>query len=123
MSTGAKLQLRPGSRVAILGMPPDVRLDLPEGCSSTTEPAEAGAADAVIVFVAASVGLERLAGPAITAAREDRLAWLAYPKSGQLGTDINRDILARLVLHTGVQPVRQVAIDSVWSALRFRPAS
>jgi hypothetical protein len=52
----------------------------------------------------------------------DRLAWIACPKAGKLGTDLNRDILAALVADRGVRPVRQVAIDETWSALRFRPA-
>ena len=30
---------------------------------------------------------------AIAAARADRLAWISYPKGGQLGTDLNRDLL------------------------------
>ncbi len=63
-----------------------------------------------------------VAAPAIEAARQDRLAWVAYPKAGKLGTDLNRDILAALLTAEGVQPVRQVAIDETWSALRFRPA-
>jgi hypothetical protein len=46
----------------------------------------------------------------------------AYPKAGKLGTDLNRDVLAALLAGQGVQPVRQVAIDETWSALRFRPA-
>jgi hypothetical protein len=29
--------------------------------------------------------------------------------------------LAALLVENGVQPVRQIAIDDVWSALRFRP--
>jgi len=41
----------------------------------------------------------------------------------QLGTDLNRDSLAKLMIERGAQPVRQVAIDDVWSALRFRPGS
>jgi hypothetical protein len=62
------------------------------------------------------------AAPALDAARADKLAWIAYPKAGQLGTDLNRDVLARSLTAVGVQPVRQIAIDEVWSALRFRPA-
>jgi hypothetical protein len=31
-------------------------------------------------------------------------------------------MLAALVTERGVRPVRQVAIDETWSALRFRPA-
>ena len=63
-----------------------------------------------------------VAAPAVEAARGDKLAWIAYPKAGKLGTDLNRDILAALLTERGVQPVRQVAIDETWSALRFRPA-
>jgi hypothetical protein len=59
---------------------------------------------------------------AIDAARLDRLAWVAYPKAGQLGTDLNRDRLAAALEGQGIRPVRQVALDDVWSALRFRPA-
>ena len=66
--------------------------------------------------------LATVAAPALVAARRDKLAWIAYPKAGQLGTDLNRDILARELTGQGVQPVRQVAIDEAWSALRFRPA-
>jgi len=75
-----------------------------------------------LLAVIAIIGI--LAGlllPAITAAREDRLAWIAYPKAGKLGTDLNRDILARLARERGIQPVRQIAINETWSALRFRP--
>jgi hypothetical protein len=31
-------------------------------------------------------------------AKEDRIAWLAYPKAGKLDTDLNRDILWRHML-------------------------
>jgi hypothetical protein len=53
----------------------------------------------------------------------DRLAWVSYPKGGHLGTGLNRDLLAAALSAHGVQPVRQVSIDGIWSALRFRPAN
>lgn len=40
----------------------------------------------------------------------------------QLGTDLNRDVVWELLGDRGIRPVRQVSIDDVWSALRFRPA-
>ncbi|MBW3554321.1 MAG: hypothetical protein KY466_12455 [Gemmatimonadetes bacterium] len=48
------------------------------------------------------------------------LAWIAYPKAGQLRTDLNRDV--RAAGAHGLKGLRQIAIDEVWSALRFRPA-
>ncbi|MDJ0459924.1 hypothetical protein PUN71_022205 [Arthrobacter sp. NQ7] len=58
----------------------------------------------------------------MTAALEDRIAWVAYPKAKKLGTDLNRDILASEMTARGAEPVRQVSLDETWSALRFRPA-
>jgi hypothetical protein len=84
--------------------------------------AQPGEADAVVAFVRGSSDLETTAAPAIEAARRDALAWIAYPKAGKLGTDLNRDSLRQLLQDRGIRPVRQVAIDDTWSALRFRPA-
>ena len=42
-------------------------------------------------------------------------------EGGQLGTDLHRDSLWEALKPTGWRPVTQVAIDDVWSALRFRP--
>ena len=118
VSVGTKLQIKPGSRVVVLGAPEGLDLELPEG---VTVGQDAAKADAVIAFACDSAAVDAVAGPAIQAARDDRLAWIAYPKAGQLGTDLNRDILARLVIERGAQPVRQISIDDIWSALRFRP--
>jgi hypothetical protein len=45
--------------------------------------------------------------------------WVAYPKANR--ADINRDTLWPIVAEYGMRPVTQVAVDDVWSALRFRP--
>ncbi|HSU76196.1 MAG TPA: hypothetical protein VLI89_03950 [Burkholderiales bacterium] len=76
---------------------------------------------AKLVFVRTLAEVEAKAGPIIALAKADGIAWLAYPKAGQLDTDLNRDILWRHMLKKGVQGVRQVAIDATWSAMRFRP--
>jgi hypothetical protein len=114
----AKLQIKPGTQVAVIGHPADGPDLAPLG-PPVSNPA---AADAVLAFARLRADLTQVAGPAIDAAREDKLAWIAYPKAGQLGTDINRDTLASAVAELGVRPVRQISLDDVWSALRFRPA-
>ena len=116
MDLAAKLQIKPGTHVTILGTRPDGP-DL----SDLAQPTGGRRAGAVIAFVVMRRPC-RTAGAAIAAAREDRLAWIAYPEAGGLGTDLNRDSLARAAADLGVQPVRQVALDDVWSALRLRPA-
>jgi hypothetical protein len=114
----SKLQIKAGQSVAVVGAPESLSLALPDGCTAASDPARA---DVVIAFVRLCEDVAGGARPAIDAGRDDRLAWVAYPKAGNLGTDLNRDRLRDVLLSLGVQPVRQVAIDEVWSALRVRP--
>jgi hypothetical protein len=120
MDLAAKLQLKAGQSVAIVNQPEDASLDLGAEHPLAGDPDQA---DAVIVFSVNRAELDRLSDRYAAPARRDALTWVAYPKAGQLGTDLNRDVLAGLVKAHGVQPVRQVALDDVWSALRLRPAS
>ncbi len=111
-----KLLVRPGSRVAVIGAPPTIDLVLPPG----VHPSEHGPADILLTYVRGRAAL----GPALAKATK-RLAdggvlWVAYPKAGQLGTDLNRDILARALQAEGLEPVSQIAVDDVWSALRVK---
>jgi hypothetical protein len=119
MEISAKLQIKPGQRIATLASSSDVPSIVPPGAETTDRPQEA---NVIVAFVRNKGDLDTLAGPAIEAARLDKLVWIAYPKGGKLGTDVNRDILRNTLEPRGVQPVRQVSLDEVWSALRFRPA-
>ena len=116
-SVADKLLIKPGAavwtsdtaRLGLLGPLPDV-------VHPVTAPTEAGVA---IVFAddARSLGtlLDRLgsvlAAPAVL--------WVAYPKANR--TDLNRDTLWPMLVAYGLRPISQVALDEVWSALRFRP--
>ncbi len=119
MSVASKLQIKPGQRVALLRRPPEVEVDVAPA-DLVDDPSTA---DAALVFVTTAADLE---GPeveaVVAAARCDAVAWVAYPKAGQLGTDLNRDSLAARVSERGVRAVRQVSVDGTWSAVRFRPA-
>jgi hypothetical protein len=119
MDMSAKLQMKPGQRIATLGATGDVPSIALEGTETADAPEKA---DVIVAFVRTKADLDTVAVPAIEAARLDKLVWIAYPKGGKLGTDVNRDILRNSLESRGVQPVRQIALDEVWSALRFRPA-
>jgi hypothetical protein len=119
VSVASKLQIKPGQTVCVIGRPQDVALDLGQEPEVVQDPSRS---DAVIVYCANRADLEQLSEPLLAAAGRDALTWVAYPKAGQLGTDLNRDRLAALLQSEGVRPVRQIAIDDVWSALRLRPA-
>ncbi len=114
-----KLQLKPGQALRVLHAPEGLEKDL----SSGGEAGGVAPAPATLVFVTTFAEAEERVGPAVRAAAADELSWVAYPKAGKLGTDLNRDSLAAFMAARGVRPVRQVAIDDTWSALRFRPAA
>ena len=47
--------------------------------------------------------------------------WISYYKgTSKFETDINRDSIWPIATSFGLQPVRQIAIDEDWSALRFK---
>ena len=116
MDLAAKLQLRPEQGLCPVGAPDTVEAAL--GHIATDE----GPSSALLVFAVDRAALDAERATIVASASADRLTWVAYPKSGQLGTDLNRDSLAASLHEDGVRAIRQVAIDDVWSALRFRPA-
>ncbi len=115
MSLAKKLNLKDGMTLRALGKPKDVDL----GDVKLTTSAKA---DGVLAFVRKLADVDEKCAAVIAAAKVDSLAWVAYPKAGQLDTDLNRDVLWKRLLKSDVQGVRQIALDSVWSAMRFRPA-
>jgi hypothetical protein len=118
MALAAKLQLRPDHSFALVNAPAGFeRADLVD---HTTAPE--ASADLVLVFVSDESELTRRVGTLASAAARGALAWIAYPKAGQLGTDLNRDRVRVKVAEHGLDTVRQVALDDVWSALRLKPA-
>lgn len=113
MDLAAKLQTK-DTPVCVLNAPKGFALDGP----THKDPK---AAKALLLFVKDSADLKAKAAPAVAAARRDAITYIAYPKAGQLGTDLSRDSLNAMLQGQGIRAVRQIAIDDVWSALRFRP--
>ena len=118
MDIAAKLQIKPGASVLVSNAPEGFALELPE---STRIAGSGEQADAVLVFVRDSSEVAPHSAPFVDAARRDAIAYIAYPKAGQLGTDLNRDVLWDMLRREGLRGVRQVSLDDVWSAMRFRP--
>ncbi len=116
-----KLNLVAGGGPIVLNQPEHLDLgDLPEGEVLRTE------VDSnwqfLIAFVQTQAGLDSLAAGALPLAEGDAIFWVAYPKqsSKRLQCEFNRDTGWASFGQMGWEPVRQVAIDEDWSALRFR---
>jgi hypothetical protein len=115
-SVAEKLQIKPGSSLWLGGEDQGERIaPLPAGVEIVEGPESAAVA---LIFAADSaVVLATLDGVAAEITKPP-VVWIAYPKGNR--ADINRDSLWPIVANYGLRPNGQVAIDDVWSALRFR---
>jgi hypothetical protein len=120
-----KLQLKPGQVMALINTPAgysnilvQALPDNPLGTADTARPTQA-----LLLFVNNLDEARRLAPEAIQQIDPDGQFWIAYPKgTSKIKTDANRDTLWEALTFTGWRPVRQVALDETWSAMRYRPA-
>lgn len=94
----------------------DLIAPLPAHVRHVDDPAQATVAlifadDAATLYTVLNAHKEQLTRPSTV--------WVAYPKANR--ADINRDTLWPILGEYGLRPNGQVAVDEVWSALRFRP--
>jgi len=117
-----KLQIKEG-KLIVLNAPKGYAEQLTQGLSHLiVSTRAAGQAEAVLLFVNSLAEVEKLAPKAIKAVKPDGMLWIAYAKgTSKVKTDVNRDKLWAAVQPIGWQPVRQIALDDVWSLMRFKP--
>ncbi|RVX40813.1 hypothetical protein EDD27_3245 [Nonomuraea polychroma] len=116
-TVAAKLLVKPQTTVWVSDPAHRPLLEpLPDGAHHVEDLKEADVAVVFAADAAAARGLldrhrDQLTAPGVL--------WVAYPKGNK--SDINRDTLWPIVGEYGLRPNSQVAVDEVWSALRFRP--
>jgi hypothetical protein len=76
----------------------------------------------VIVFCTKQTEVDNAGAAIVPKAISDAVIWFCYPKgtSKKYKCDFNRDTGWTKLGALGLEPVRQIAIDEDWSALRFR---
>lgn len=124
-----KLRLLAEHSVAVLNAPDGYLALLTPGARVIKTELQAEPFDAVLLFVKDADELRRMGPSAIQATRANGLLWIAYPKGGKTegATDlpatpwwVQRDVLGEITSVTGYKPVAFVAVDEVWTALRFK---
>lgn len=77
----------------------------------------------LLAFVEQRTDLESIAKRLQKTVSDSTVLWFAYPKksSKRYRSDIDRDHGWEALGLLGLEPVRQIAIDEDWSALRFKP--
>jgi hypothetical protein len=122
-----KLNFKNQSPLYILDAPDSFKKEMDEIKSEAeikTTLSKAKEVTFVLAFVTKQREVDDLAKVVTPLAAADALVWFAYPKgtSKKYKCEFNRDNGWQEMGKNGFEPVRMVAIDEDWSALRFRNA-
>lgn len=120
-----KLQHRAGTPALVLWAPAEVEPSIGawEDAGVAVHRRMRGGSPFVLAFVRSRAEIDRSAARvASLLGGDDPLLWMAYPKksSKRYRSDVGRDDSWQPLGDLGFEPVRQVAIDADWSAMRFR---
>ena len=120
-----KLGIKSGMSALIIGAPPGylkLLAPLPDGVSVSD--VISGAPQFVQLFATRASEIQKSAPRLLKHASPGALVWIAYPKkTSGTDSDLSRESVWEAMSATGWRPVSIVAIDEVWSALRFRPTA
>ncbi len=118
-----KLQLKDEKNLLIQGLPSSIEkqfIKLPFA-KCVTPLLRTRKIDFALIFAVSKKQLVDILNDVTPALHSDAQLWIAYPKlTSKIASDLSRDANWQLILQNGYQGVRQVALDNVWSAVRFK---
>ena len=120
-----KMNFKDSKTVAVIHAPTsfEAHMDAMQGLTTfVRDLATADKTDFILAFCTKQAEVDAVAIEATAQLAGDGLLWFAYPKgtSKRYQCDFNRDTGWAILGEQGFEPVRAVAIDNDWSALRFR---
>ncbi len=119
-----KLNLGANDTILVLNAPESFNAELAEldGVKVLRKASAKLTATFAIGFAVTQAECDSVSQAFVKACEGDSIVWIAYPKgsSKKYKCDFNRDTGWGVLGNAGFEPVRQVAIDEDWSALRFR---
>lgn len=119
-----KLNLKGQTEILVLNAPESFEPELTalEGVQIQRDETGMAAIACCLAFVTQQAQVNQWAEAIAAKTQGDAVLWFAYPKSSskRYRCDFNRDTGWERLGELGFEGVRQVAIDTDWSALRFR---
>ena len=122
-----KLNLKENEKVLLVNVPKNLSEMVEAFKAKATVKTKFKASDEFIfalLFVTKQIEVDSFAAAITPLTKGDGTVWFAYPKgtSKNYKCEFNRDTGWKVLGELGFEPVRMVAIDADWSALRFRRA-
>ena len=120
-----KLQLQEEKNVLIQGLPSSIEKQFAKlsFAKNVTPLLKTRKIDFALVFAVNENQLNGILRDVLPALREESKFWIAYPKStSKIATDLNRVCSWNGVKDAGFDNACEVALDHVWTAVRFNKA-
>ena len=116
-----KLGIKPGYRVALIGMPADVRSELRDALAECRITKDLSAPlEFIHLFSKSRSELEREMKRTAKALAPAGMLWISWPKkSSGVATDLTENIIRETGLAIGLVDVKVCAVTDVWSGLKF----
>lgn len=120
-----KLSFKDHKQIVAINAPESFRKELDEmkGLADIiADPEETESIEFAIAFATQQDEIDRSMHAISSKLYGDAIVWFCYPKgsSKKYKCNFNRDTGWAIMGELGMEPVRQVAIDEDWSAMRFR---
>ncbi|MGH7568089.1 MAG: DUF3052 domain-containing protein [Gemmatimonadales bacterium] len=119
----AKLGIKTGSRIAVLGAPKGYGAtlgNLPSGVAVQRTARGKGRLPFIHLFTRRRHELEERLPGLLRALTSDGALWISWPKrSARVTTDVTEDVVRAVALPLGLVDVKVCAVDEVWSGLKL----
>jgi uncharacterized protein YdeI (YjbR/CyaY-like superfamily) len=117
-----KLHLKPGMRLAVVNAPDGFARTLGKMPAGVVhEPSLRAGLDVALMFVLSKKELTSRWPKATASIKDDGALWVAYPKkSSGVDSDLTMSADWEVSRNSPWQPVASIAVDEMWSAVRFR---
>lgn len=118
-----KLQLKDEKNLLIQGLPSSIEKQFVKlfYSKNVTPLLKSRKIDFALLFAINKIQLCNILNEVFPALHEDSKLWIAYPKdTSKISSDLSRDCSWYILAENGYESVRQVALDHVWTAMRFK---
>jgi hypothetical protein len=118
-----KLQLKEEKNLLIQGLPSSIEKQFVKlnYAKNVTPLLKAKKIDFALVFAVNQNQLNGILCDVLPALHSEAKLWVAYPKAtSKIVSDLNRDCTWSKLTQNGFEGMHMVALDHVWSALRFK---